>query len=134
MRILVGTSGWQYRDWKNAFYPKEVTQSGWLEHYAQNFRTVEVNNTFYRLPERKTFEDWHARTPDDFIFTIKTSRYLTHIKRLQEPQEPVSRLMDRAAGLGPSSARCCSSFLPLCRRMEPHSQRLSMHSAVPFRS
>lgn len=101
MRILVGTSGWQYRDWKNAFYPKEVTQSGWLEHYAQNFRTVEVNNTFYRLPERKTFEDWAARTPDDFIFTVKASRYLTHIKRLQGPAEPVARLMERAAGLGP---------------------------------
>ena len=96
MGLLVGTSGWQYRDWKGAFYPRELAQKAWLEHYAERFAVVEVNNTFYRLPERKTFEDWAARTPDDFRFVIKASRYLTHVRRLQEP---------RRAGRAPAWAR-----------------------------
>jgi uncharacterized protein YecE (DUF72 family) len=98
--LIVGTSGWQYRDWKGAFYPRELAQKAWLEHYAERFPVVEVNNTFYRLPERKTFEGWAARTPDDFCFVIKASRYLTHVRRLQEPREPVERLVGAARGLG----------------------------------
>jgi uncharacterized protein YecE (DUF72 family) len=98
--ILVGTSGWQYRDWRGRLYPDKLPQRQWLEHYAQAFATVEVNNAFYRLPERSTFENWRARTPDDFEVTVKVSRYLTHIKRLRDPQEPVARFIDRARGLG----------------------------------
>jgi uncharacterized protein YecE (DUF72 family) len=100
VRIYLGTSGWQYRDWKGTFYPPKLKQTEWLEHYSERFQTVEVNNTFYRLPERKTFEQWAERTPEDFVFVVKASRYLSHIKRLQEPAEPVQRLMERAAGLG----------------------------------
>lgn len=100
MQIYLGTSGWQYRDWKGDFYPPKLKQAEWLEHYSERFQTVEVNNTFYRLPERKTFEDWAARTPDDFVFVVKASRYLSHIKRLQDASEPVQRLMERATGLG----------------------------------
>ncbi len=98
--ILVGTSGWQYRDWRGRFYPAGVPQRSWLEHYASRFATVEVNNAFYRLPERNTFAQWRARTPDDFCVAVKMSRYLTHVKRLKEPAEPVARFLDRAAGLG----------------------------------
>ncbi|WP_238017862.1 DUF72 domain-containing protein [Dactylosporangium sp. AC04546] len=98
--IRVGTSGWQYRDWRGRFYPRDLPQRLWLEHYAAAFDTVEVNNAFYRLPERSTFEAWRDRTPDDFTVTVKASRYLTHIRRLREPEEPVHRLLDRAAGLG----------------------------------
>ena len=98
--ILVGTSGWQYRDWRGRLYPDKMPQRQWLEHYAEAFATVEVNNAFYRLPERATFESWRARTPDDFEVAVKVSRYLTHIKRLREPQEPVARFLDRASGLG----------------------------------
>jgi uncharacterized protein YecE (DUF72 family) len=98
--ILVGTSGWQYRDWRGRFYPRALPQRRWLEWYAAAFATVEVNNAFYRLPERHTFEDWRERTPDDFVVAVKMSRYLTHIKRLREPQEPVARFLDHAAGLG----------------------------------
>jgi uncharacterized protein YecE (DUF72 family) len=96
----VGTSGWQYRDWRGPFYPTRLAQGRWLEHYAAAFATVEVNNTFYRLPERSTFEEWAARTPDDFLFAMKASRYLTHIRRLGEPAEPVARMLDHAGGLG----------------------------------
>jgi uncharacterized protein YecE (DUF72 family) len=98
--ILVGTSGWQYRDWRGPFYPPGVPQRRWLEHYATQFQTVEVNNAFYRLPERDTFTQWRERTPDDFCVGVKMSRYLTHIKRLREPAEPVARFLSRAEGLG----------------------------------
>ncbi|MEV6634535.1 DUF72 domain-containing protein [Actinoplanes sp. NPDC051470] len=97
---MIGTSGWQYRDWKGAFYPDKLPQRLWLERYAESFATVEVNNAFYRLPEKSTFEGWRKRTPADFSFAVKMSRYLTHIKRLKEPAEPVARFLSRAAGLG----------------------------------
>ena len=100
MRVHIGTSGWQYKYWKEAFYPREVPQSRWLEYYATQFGAVEVNNTFYRLPPVETFATWAARTPDDFIFALKASRYLTHMKRLRDPEEPVSRLLERVAPLG----------------------------------
>jgi uncharacterized protein YecE (DUF72 family) len=99
--IVVGTSGWQYRDWRGRFYPKGLAQARWLEHYAAGFATVEVNNAFYRLPERDTFAAWRDRTPDDFCVAVKMSRYLTHIKRLREPAEPVHRFLARADALGP---------------------------------
>lgn len=99
--VLIGTSGWQYSDWRGAFYPPDVAQAHWLEHYASRFATVEVNNAFYRLPEAKTFEDWRERTPDDFVVSVKASRYITHVKRLREPAEPVKRLLERARNLGP---------------------------------
>jgi uncharacterized protein YecE (DUF72 family) len=95
----VGTSGWQYRDWRGPFYTADLAQNRWLEYYAARFATVEVNNTFYRLPERSTFEEWAARTPDDFVIAMKASRYLTHIRRLRDPSEPVIRMLDRARGL-----------------------------------
>jgi uncharacterized protein YecE (DUF72 family) len=100
MPVFVGTSGWQYRDWKARFYPEGVPQKKWLEHYAGRFQVVESNAAFYRLPEHKTFEDWARRTPADFVMAVKASRYLTHILRLRDPAEPVGRLLDNAAGLG----------------------------------
>ena len=100
MALLVGTSGWQYADWRGRVYPDGLPQRAWLDHYASELPTVEVNNAFYRLPERSVFERWREHTPDGFVVAVKVSRYLTHIKRLQDPAEPVARLVDRAAGLG----------------------------------
>jgi uncharacterized protein YecE (DUF72 family) len=100
MTVLVGTSGWQYRDWKGRFYPDGVRQADWLEYYAEQFSTVEVNNAFYRLPERSVFERWAERTPPDFVMAVKASRYLSHVKRLRDSAEPVNRLLQRARGLG----------------------------------
>jgi uncharacterized protein YecE (DUF72 family) len=100
MPVLVGTSGWQYDDWRGRFYPPELPKGRWLEHHAAAFATTEVNNSFYRLPERTVFEQWAARTPDDYVVTVKASRFLSHIKRLKDPAEPVARLMERVAGLG----------------------------------
>jgi uncharacterized protein YecE (DUF72 family) len=98
--VWIGTSGWQYRDWRGTFYPPHLPVRDWLEDYAGRFATVESNNAFYRLPERRTFEDWARRTPDDFVMAVKVSRFLTHIKRLADPEEPVERFLDRVAGLG----------------------------------
>lgn len=103
---LIGCSGWNYRDWRGRFYPQAEPQRRWLELYAQTFETVEVNNTFYRLPRREAVAAWVRQTPADFTFAVKASRYLTHIKRLAFPEgiahfyEPLEPLI--AAGkLGP---------------------------------
>ena len=100
MPLIVGTSGWQYRDWRGAFYPERLPTARWLEHYATRFPTVENNGTFYRLPVADTFAAWRARTPAGFLMTVKASRYLTHIRRLRDPAEPVGRLLRAAVALG----------------------------------
>jgi uncharacterized protein YecE (DUF72 family) len=98
--VYVGTSGWQYRHWRDTFYPKGVAQNRWLEFYAQHFTTVELNVTFYRQPKPETFAQWAQRSPDGFVFAAKASRYLTHIKRLREPDASVRYYMDGARRLG----------------------------------
>jgi uncharacterized protein YecE (DUF72 family) len=100
MPLYVGTSGWQYRDWRGVLYPDSLPQRAWLEHFASDFRTVEVNNAFYRLPALAVFERWRDQTPPGFVMAVKVSRYLTHVRRLRDPAEPVDRLVERAAGLG----------------------------------
>jgi uncharacterized protein YecE (DUF72 family) len=96
----VGCSGWQYKHWKGDFYPAALPQTRWFEHYASIFDTVEINNSFYRLPERATFAAWARRSPPGFEFAVKASRFLTHMKKLKDPEEPVDRLFSRARALG----------------------------------
>ena len=96
----MGTSGWQYPHWRGVFYPARLPQRQWLPYLAERFQTVEVNNTFYNLPEKPVFEQWRAATPPDFVFTLKMSRYLTHLKRLRDPAGPVQLFLERAGGLG----------------------------------
>lgn len=91
--IRVGTSGWQYADWRGAFYPDRLPQRDWLAHYVTHFDTVEVNATFYRLPSVEVVERWAELLPDGFMMGVKASRFLTHVKRLREPAEPVHRLL-----------------------------------------
>jgi uncharacterized protein YecE (DUF72 family) len=98
--VLIGTSGWQYADWAYRFH-SGVPQRRWFEHTMTYFQTVELNVSFYRLPRREVFAGWRNRSPDDAVITVKASRYLTHIRRLRDPAEPVGRLMTRAAALGP---------------------------------
>ncbi len=102
----IGCSGWNYADWRGRFYPQREPQRRWLELYAQRFDTVEVNNTFYRLPRREAVAAWVKQTPPEFTFAVKASRYLTHIKRLTELDgiarfyEPLQPLIE-AGRLGP---------------------------------
>ena len=97
----IGTSGWEYRHWAGRFYPRDVPRDRWLEHYATEFDTVELNNSFYRLPDAEQFARWGRRVPSGFRFAVKASRYLTHIKRLRAPEEPMERFWIRARHLGP---------------------------------
>jgi uncharacterized protein YecE (DUF72 family) len=139
--LWIGTSGWQYRDWRGVLYPEGLPQRRWLERYAGCFSCVEVNNAFYRLPERSTFERWRAETPDGFIVAVKVSRYLTHIKRLNEPTEPVARLVDRAAGLGdrlgpyllqlPPNLKADPSRLDACLAAFPSDARVAVEPRHP---
>lgn len=89
--VHVGCSGWVYKDWRGEFYPQKLAQRKWLEHYASVHETVEVNNTFYRLPTESTVRGWAEQTPDGFLFAVKGSRYFTHIKRLLQPEKYVDR-------------------------------------------
>jgi uncharacterized protein YecE (DUF72 family) len=98
--VRIGSSGWQYRHWRGRFYPRDLPADRWLEHYAATFDTVELNNSFYRLPEADAFASWARRVPDGFLFAVKASRYLTHLKHLREPREPLGRLWSRAERLG----------------------------------
>ena len=99
-RIRVGCSGWQYKHWRGSFYPDDLPQKRWFEHYGGVFDTVEINNSFYRLPEASTFADWASRAPARFLFAVKASRFLTHMKKLKDPEEPVERFFSRARALG----------------------------------
>jgi uncharacterized protein YecE (DUF72 family) len=99
LRAYIGTSGWNYAEWAHDFYA-DVAKKDWLRHYAQLFTAVEVNATFYRLQNRGTLERWKDKTPPDFRFAIKANRYLTHTKKLHDPEIPVQRERESAAGLG----------------------------------
>jgi uncharacterized protein YecE (DUF72 family) len=105
--VRVGCSGWSYADWRGVIYPPRLASSGWLRRYAELFETVEVNATFYRLPKPETVAGWVEQTPDGFVFAVKASRYLTHIRRLNDLGrglrrfwEPLAPLRD-AGRLGP---------------------------------
>jgi uncharacterized protein YecE (DUF72 family) len=97
--IHVGTSGWQYASWKGTFYPKGLPQRAWLSHYVTRFPVVEVNNSFYQLPKEGTFDRWRDDTPAGFLFVVKASRYITHIRRLRSCKEPVELFWSRATRL-----------------------------------
>lgn len=100
MALLIGTSGFDYRDWRGSFYPRFLKSGDRLAFYAEQFDTVELNVTFYRMPKAEAFRGWRDAVPDDFRFAVKASRNLTHFKRLEDPQGPVEFLMERASELG----------------------------------
>jgi uncharacterized protein YecE (DUF72 family) len=98
--LRIGTSGWSYDHWVGGFYPERTAAAARLGVYAETFDSVEINNTFYSLPDETTVAEWRRQVPDGFRFAVKASRYLTHMKKLKEPQEPLQRLLDRVAPLG----------------------------------
>ncbi|MFN8064612.1 MAG: DUF72 domain-containing protein [Vicinamibacterales bacterium] len=98
--VRVGCSGWQYRHWRGDFYPAELPVSQWFPFYAERFDTVEINNTFYRLPDTPVFRSWRARAPHGFVFAVKASRFLTHMKKLKDPEAPLELFFSRARELG----------------------------------
>jgi uncharacterized protein YecE (DUF72 family) len=114
--VRIGCSGWSYRHWRDRFYPPGTPASRWLPHYATVFDTVEVNATFYRLPRRDTVAAWADQVPDGFLFAVKGSRYLTHMKRLQDIELGLKRYWERieplreAGKLGPVLWQLPESF------------------------
>jgi uncharacterized protein YecE (DUF72 family) len=136
MPVFVGTSGWQYKDWRGLLYPPGLAQNRWLSRYAEGFSTVENNNAFYRLPAPELFERWRDMTPRGFVMAVKASRYLTHIKRLADPEEPVERLMNAVRGLGdrlgpillqlPPTLRAETERLDRCLRAFPAGVRVAV--------
>jgi len=127
--VRIGTSGWEYRHWAGRFYPKALPRDRWFEFYADAFDTVELNNPFYRLPTAEIFGGWAEQAPHDFRYAVKASRYLTHLKRLREPGEPLERLWTRALRLGVHLGPMLYQLPP---RWKPNPERLSTFlAAVP---
>jgi len=100
MRVLPGTSGFSYKEWKGTFYPEDLPASGMLSHYASRLPAVEINNTFYRMPRAALLESWAEQVPDGFLFALKASQQITHRKRLKEAEEAVGYFFQVATTLG----------------------------------
>ena len=113
MTIQIGTSGWHYQHWRGVYYPDELNSSKWLAFYAREFSCVEVNSSFYRLPDKTTIDSWLTATPDHFKFAIKASRYITHQKKLRECQESLQRLFQTTAQFG-------DKLGPIVFQLPPH--------------
>jgi uncharacterized protein YecE (DUF72 family) len=99
-RILVGTSGWSYRHWRGVFYPEGLPAREWLSYYAARFPTVELNTSFYRTPAATSFAQWREAAGPGFVFAVKANRYITHTKRLRDPEDPVAKEMSTVERLG----------------------------------
>ena len=98
--VRIGCSGWQYKHWREIFYPKGLPQTRWFAFYAEHFDTVEINSSFYHLPERSTFEKWRDQAPPGFCYAIKANRFLTQAKKLLNCEEPMERMMSATRHLG----------------------------------
>ncbi len=98
-RIHIGTSGWAYDHWKGPFYPAELAGRHMLDHYTLHFKSVELNNSFYHLPQRKTLQQWRAAVPVGFVFSAKASRYITHMKKLKDPEASIKKFFERITAL-----------------------------------
>ena len=98
--VHIGTSGFHYKHWKGAFYPEKLPASKMLDYYAERFRTVELNNSFYRLPAESALDNWRDCTPRDFHFAVKGSRFLTHMKKLKDPEPGIEKFFERVNRLG----------------------------------
>lgn len=97
--IHIGTSGWNYKHWKGSFYPEDLSSGEWLNFYAKHLHTVEINNTFYRLPEKKILAKWLDMVSPQFIFAVKASRYITHMKKLKDPVQGLENFLPRIKAL-----------------------------------
>ncbi len=98
-KIWIGCSGWHYKHWKSIYYPPGTATADYLTYYLQDFNTVEINNSFYRLPTPETFAAWYHAVPADFLFSVKASRFITHMKKLKDPQQSIARFFENVANL-----------------------------------
>jgi len=139
MRIRTGTSGWSYKEWKGHLYPEKLPAKDMLRFYAARFSTVEVNNSFYRMPTRTTLESWSADVPEDFSFVLKASQRITHIKRLKDVGESVQYLIENSAALGAKLGPYLFQLPPNLRKDLPRLEEFlaqlhaGVRAAVEFR-
>jgi len=114
--IRVGTSGWHYLHWLGPFYPEDIDSREMLSFYCQRLRTVEINSSFYHLPSQNTFRSWKEGTPADFLFAVKASRYITHMKKLKDPAPAVEKFLHHAQELGSKLGPILFQLPPYWRR------------------
>ena len=139
MRLRAGTSGWSYKEWKGHFYPEKMAAKDMLRFYGTRFSTVEVNNSFYRMPTPSTLASWAAEVPEDFSFVLKASQRITHIKRLKEVGESIEYLVKNSAGLGAKLGPYLFQLPPNFRKDLPRLQEFlsllpaGVRAAVEFR-
>ena len=140
MRLLTGTTGYSFKEWVGPFYPEKTPASGMLRFYGERFPTVEINNTFYRMPAQSVLERWAAETPAGFVFALKASRFITHIKRLKEVESSVAEFTRRAAFLGDKLGILLFQLPPFFKKDLPRLRDLlaalpaGMRAAVEFRN
>lgn len=143
-RFFIGTSGWSYTSWRGIFYPAGLAQAKWLSYYCGNFDTAEVNFSFYHLPRESTYENWYRQAPPDFLFALKASRFITHIKRLDGVEDSWNSFLERAftlkEKLGPVLLQFPSSFRATPENLERladflrySSRRRGLRIALEFR-
>src|SRR5712664_3805212 len=116
LRLHVGTSGYNFPEWKGSFYPPKLPSAKWLEYYAQQLRTVEINYTFYRMPSAKTIAGWDAITPAEFTFVLKAPQRITHFMRLRDIDEPLRLFLDTSESLTPNWAQYYFNYPPISRK------------------
>jgi uncharacterized protein YecE (DUF72 family) len=134
-RCWIGTSGWNYAHWSGVFYPAGMKPGGWFQYYARFFDTVEINNTFYRLPNPEVFVRWGKNAPTGFRFSLKASRFITHVKRLLEPERSAGEFLRRSAGmqrtLGPILFQMPPSGRANPARLQHFLEYLTRQKALP---
>ncbi|GBD12890.1 hypothetical protein HRbin24_00910 [bacterium HR24] len=123
--FYIGTSGWHYRHWQGIFYPSDLPPSRWLTYYARFFPTVELNNSFYRQPRPSAWDLWRRTAPEGFSFAVKANRFLTHIKRLRDVEEPLRRFLEGARRLGPRLGPVLYQLPPTFHRTPENEERLA---------
>lgn len=129
-QVLIGTSGWHYPHWKGVFYPAGMPPREWLGYYCRSFATVEVNNFFYQLPSEQAVRHWRETAPDAFVFTVKASRYITHLKKLREPEKSLPNFLGRVGLLG-SKAGPILVQLPAFLKPDPEKLDAFLQAARP---
>ncbi|PYS05895.1 MAG: DUF72 domain-containing protein [Acidobacteria bacterium] len=137
-KAYIGTSGWNYKHWsQGVFYPKDLKLSEWLKYFLGYFDTVEINNSFYRLPSEAVFQSWRTRVPHHFVFAVKASRFITHIKRLKDPAEPLALFFSRVKYLKERLGPILFQLPPLFRldldRLAIFLRALETHAVGPRR-
>jgi len=122
--LFIGTSGWVYSDWEGIFYPENLPSKDKLKYFSQHFKTAEINYSFYHLPKKSTYQNWYFQTPEDFLFAVKASRFITHIKRLKDVKEAWKVFADNALNLKEKLGPILFQFPPSFKTTEENIKRL----------